>query len=318
MKIHLNPDIEDKWLRNKGELPFSIPFLSESQYETLNEEYIDPIDAGMFDILRETGNQFVQNVSIEECEYVVYPHKWDTRNPEAERIIEEAQSHGKKILFFFNSDDLDKLNISETEGYIFRTSFTGSDRLLHEHSLPPFVVDPYINKEVPILNPTKASVGFCGGITHTARYVALDNLHKSNIKTNFIIRKGFWAPGMTKKDARDEMRKNISDNVFTVCARGAGNFSYRLMEVMCMGRIPIIIDTDCVLPFDGVVDWHKHAVVVPLSEINNIASIVEQHYEWNTENLEEIQRQNREMWLEYLSPQGFVKNAHKVLELQNV
>ena len=318
MKIHVRTNIDDKWLRNKGELPFSIPFIDESKYETLNREYVDPIDYGMFDVLRETGRDFLENVSIDECDYVVYPHKWDNRDSEAEEIIKEAKSHGKKVLFFFNSDDTHKLEIEEDEGYIFRTSFTRSDRLSNEYSLPPFVVDPYLNKDVPVLDSEKASVGFCGGVTHTARYIALDNLHRSNIKTNFIIRKGFWAPGMTKKDARDEMRKNIEENIFTVCARGAGNFSYRLMEVMCMGRIPIIIDSDCVLPFGDIVNWSEHSIIVPVSELNDIANIVESYYEWNKENLQEIQRQNRKIWLEYLSPQGFVKNAHRLLELQNV
>ena len=43
--------------------------------------------------------------------------------------------------------------------------------------------------------------------------------------------------------------KNLRDNCFNVCMRGAGNFSYRLYETMMMGRIPIIINSDQVFPF---------------------------------------------------------------------
>ena len=52
----------------------------------------------------------------------------------------------------------------------------------------------------------------------------LQILYNSDIKTNFIIRNGFWAPGIDKSIARKEYFDNIENNLFTFCYRGAGNF----------------------------------------------------------------------------------------------
>ena len=42
------------------------------------------------------------------------------------------------------------------------------------------------------------------------------------LSTNFILRNGFWAPGINKLQARKDYIKNIEDNLFTFCYRGAG------------------------------------------------------------------------------------------------
>ena len=44
--------------------------------------------------------------------------------------------------------------------------------------------------------------------------------------------------------------KYTNDNLYGLCVRGFGNFSFRLGETLMMGRIPILIDTECILPFD--------------------------------------------------------------------
>jgi len=47
--------------------------------------------------------------------------------------------------------------------------------------------------------------------------------------------------------------------------------SYRLYEALCCGRIPVFIDTDCVLPYDFMIDWKKYFVWVDQSELPLIA-----------------------------------------------
>ena len=59
-----------------------------------------------------------------------------------------------------------------------------------------------------------------------------------------------------------------------LCARGRGNFSYRLYETLCSGRIPVFIDTDCVLPFEDVIDWRSLCVWVPEAEVDQVAERV--------------------------------------------
>jgi hypothetical protein len=97
--------------------------------------------------------------------------------------------------------------------------------------------------------------------------------------------------------------------------RGAGNFSYRFFETMMMGRIPIIIDSDQVFPFEDILNYDDFSIRVSDSEIGNISNIINN---WmmnkSDKDLENIQRNNRQIWIDYLSPIGWIKNFNKEIE----
>lgn len=71
---------------------------------------------------------------------------------------------------------------------------------------------------------------------------ALETLTKDpRVEDNFIQR-NHWGLDMRKeagilRKQEQEYDENIMSNMFTVCVRGAGNFSLRLYEVLSMGRI---------------------------------------------------------------------------------
>ena len=60
---------------------------------------------------------------------------------------------------------------------------------------------------------------------------------------------------MKKDEARIDYLLNLINNAFTICIRGAGNFSYRLYETLMMGRIPLIINTNQVFPFENIINY---------------------------------------------------------------
>jgi hypothetical protein len=69
-----------------------------------------------------------------------------------------------------------------------------------------------------------------------------------------------------------------------------------------MGRIPIFIDTDCLLPFADEIDWGKHMVWVPWKNRNEIAQIVSNfHKSLHDEKFYDLQRSNRLLWENLLS-----------------
>ena len=95
--------------------------------------------------------------------------------------------------------------------------------------------------------------------------------------------------------------------MYGFCCRGAGNFSYRFGEVLSHGRIPVLVDTDCVLPYEHLIDWNKHAIIV--NENDDIANvIIEFHKNTNEETLINMQKQNRKLWEEYFTPLSFIKH----------
>ena len=125
------------------------------------------------------------------------------------------------------------------------------------------------------------------------------------IVTNFIHRKKYRAGAISefqRKTTTLEYYNNIRESDYIVCLRGRGNFSIRLYETLMMGRIPIFIDTDCLLPFPNHIDWKNHVVWIDWEERHSVSSIVAQFHERITDQeFEEIQIKNRNLWKEILS-----------------
>ena len=107
-------------------------------------------------------------------------------------------------------------------------------------------------------------------------------------------------------NARNEYVQNMVESDYILCARGAGNFSYRLYETLCCGRIPVFIDTDCVLPLESSIDWKSHCVWVEGSDVAHIGDQVAAfHASLTPAEFADRQRACRALWETHLSPQGF-------------
>lgn len=228
----------------------------------------------------------------------------------------------KPLLCFFNDDYNEIINITSNI-ILYRTGFYKSTQQKNERALPAFSPDYYRNY---FINNKELSIGYCGHRKH-GRNKYLSLLDKSKIKTNFILRdvtfkmnQDFWAPEISKKQARIDFFKNIEDNNFIFCYRGAGNFSYRFYEILMMGRIPILINTDCVFPFWDEVSQYNIGLIIDEEDIkeNNtqikeklLIDLIEDYYLKNKDNLIEIQKNNRLIWENYYSPIGFLKNMRR-------
>ena len=62
----------------------------------------------------------------------------------------------------------------------------------------------------------------------------------------------------------------ISRSQFTLCPAGYGRWTFRFIESLLLGSIPVILSDDYVLPFADVVDWNKYCYIVPESDILRI------------------------------------------------
>ena len=137
-------------------------------------------------------------------------------------------------------------------------------------------------------------------------------MYKSDIKCDFVLRRGFWAAGMDKRIARKEYFTNMENNLFVFCYRGAGNFSYRLYETFMMGRIPIFINTDCVLPYWDEIEKHNLGLIINeediISKKINLIETIKNYYNDNKDSLTDIQKNNRYLWEKYWSAYGFIEN----------
>lgn len=139
----------------------------------------------------------------------------------------------------------------------------------------------------------------------------------SQLQTQFIYRKKYRAGAQTE-DARKktafEFYRNIVDNQYVLCFRGVGNFSIRFYETLAMGRIPIFVNTDCLLPLPDLIPWKEHVVWVDYHERYQIAEKVWAfHSKLTPSSLLELQKRNRQLWEHRLTLEGFFKTFLKHL-----
>lgn len=138
-------------------------------------------------------------------------------------------------------------------------------------------------------------------------------LSQSNlIETNFNIRDSF-APGTIgqNQQARKEFIQNIIESDYTFCFRGAANYSLRFYETLCLGRIPLFINTNCVLPFENNINWKEVILWVDENEIEFLGEkIHDYHFSMSAEQFVEKQKYCREIWETYLSKEGFIQQFH--------
>ena len=135
------------------------------------------------------------------------------------------------------------------------------------------------------------------------------------IITNFILRNQYRAGVKTEADkikTTQEFYENMNQNPYTFCIRGVGNFSVRFYETLAMGRIPVLINTDCKLPLDNSINWNNHACIIEEKDINNMdALLTDFHSKFSNESFEVFQKNNRELWLNKLQRVSYFKQIHK-------
>lgn len=150
---------------------------------------------------------------------------------------------------------------------------------------------------------------------HAYRVRLIKSFSKSKgIKCSFIVRPegGLVTNDYYRKENASpyiqDYLESINSNLYTICCRGTENYSARLYEVLCMGRIPIIVDTDTCIPFLKNLSITDSAVIIHPRDISEASSILlDWHFSHSASDLIEIQRYNRKIWLSHYSHELFYK-----------
>jgi hypothetical protein len=154
---------------------------------------------------------------------------------------------------------------------------------------------------------------------HYARVEAIRALRREPaVNTSFIIRPEFsfrsdgrLVPGGSETTAehyRLEFVQNMLDSDYVLCARGFGNFSYRLYEALSCGRIPLLVDTDSVLPFHESAPWRSVLVTIDLKSLRRAGEhLLAFHSSVSGQEFEELQLRCRAFWQQWLAPEAFFR-----------
>jgi hypothetical protein len=262
----------------------------------------------------------------------------------ARRFIRENAASGLKTLLFSVSDP--EAATHEPHTLLFRTSLRATQLQPNEYAMPAwFHFEPGLTSENLSLRNlnTRPSVGFCGASYRSSfkepnwfrrtfrpwrcQYervfprkpglrAHIIDLLKSNpgLETHFVERDGFMGGSMEKGrrnieafiPVRLEYVNNMFDSDYALCVRGGGNFSYRFYEALQFGRIPLFINTDCVLPWPEYISWQKLCVWVEEEQLEQVSEILLAHHaSLDPKEFEHRQRECRRVWDKHLSPLGF-------------
>jgi len=267
------------------------------------------------------------------------------------RTVAYAKTLDKKTIVFISGDLGYRIHMDGA--LAFKVSEYAHGKRRDEIISPPFVEDFWEGARFePRRKSARPSVSFCGyagfpsSVTR-AKYIlrntAFDTAalfaphwgaHKrgiyfrrkaiellkedSHIDARFMIRNAFFlnaAPTPQDRDAaRKEFLENLRNSDFALAPKGDGNYSIRFFEALSMGRIPILIDTDMVLPLEKEIDYSKFIVRVPHTQMHTLPGrIAELYNSLSDEQFAEMQRAAREAFVTHLRQDSFYNIAFPLL-----
>jgi len=293
-----------------------LSYINEDAYDAyknilnIEDEFLSSLDDAKFNILGP----------------LCYYSKIDNELFKFKNQIETSKN--KKIVFFYSSDDdrsinfAEKFDLKDEQFIFFRTSGFRKKNNLNVIGMPYIVKDyfsgNYKNKHL--------SLSYCGWPNNNPFKKTIIEKLKDLDYSDFIIR-SYWADdkkdfsGLTaensynlgpSKKSKKEFIDNIERNLYGLAIRGANNSSYRMYELFMMGRIPVLLNTDCILPFADEIPYEKNTIFIEnFSDIDS--QIRKFHDEHTEEELLNIQKQNRQIWLDYFAIDGAYSKTKKIL-----
>lgn len=253
-----------------------------------------------------------------QADYFLIPHDFfaiSSNKSYVEGFETLAVTHHKPIIVFDYSDFDTQIQVSNS--IIFRVATYRSKHAPNEILMPAAVQSPdpasvvfRSKQEVPI-------VGFCGfagfrtwkerfkyyykcmaislkatlGIVSKAympgiyfRRKALRILNNvAGVKTSFVIRSSYSGHADTievsPEQARAEYIENIINSDFALAPKGDGNYSRRFYEILSHGRIPVLIDTECVLPLESDISYEDIIIRIPYTELETLPNVIAEKYD---------------------------------------
>ena len=260
-----------------------------------------------------------------------------------------AESLGRSVFVFYHDDPT--ISLPFPNAVLFAHALHASRRAANEFALPGWIpwpphrvdVRPYAERPVVGFAGKAWPFGFDRGsaasrLSVRMRYLAGSLLVRSGMNDRLGAPVTFYeratAVRQLEKDPRietrvllrdarpvadpDAYRREYFDSIeqtdYTLAVRGMGNFSYRLYEALAYGRIPLFVNSDCVLPLASEIDWRSLCVWIEGGRVRTIADqLVAAHRAMKPEEFEERQRRCQDVWMTKLTEPGFFSRLHERL-----
>lgn len=288
--------------------------------------------------------------SPEKADIILLPHNYPSvarKSAYIRRQIALAKQYNKQLVVFWHGDS--DQAFPSAEAIVFRTSQYRGCKRPNEIMMPAYA-DDLLHGELALRtrHAGKPIVGFCGwahyknlknrigtllknsyirvsgigrvrrrnrikGITY--RMKAIKHLLRSRcIEPNIIVRSSYSGHSSTIKTdpvkTRQEYIDNLLNSDYALVIKGDGNYSYRFYEALSLGRIPVVLDTGCILPLEDTINYRDFVLRVSVSSLYRIDEIVAVHYAaLSSEEFMAMQKKAREAFEKYLRIDAFLKLA---------
>lgn len=151
------------------------------------------------------------------------------------------------------------------------------------------------------------------------RRAALRSLKNSRaVEAHILARTGYSGNVKTVERDIETLRKEFFENALEsdLCldVRGDANNSTRLFEVLSLGRVPIIIDTERNFPFSDELEYRTFSIIVDFRDIKRLPEIVRQAYdaisldEWRV-----MQEKARAAYREWFRPDAMTRHLMRAI-----
>lgn len=139
---------------------------------------------------------------------------------------------------------------------------------------------------------------------------ALRSLARTKGVELYSIERNIFGARTDTADDTARWRRDFVDNLdqcdYALCIKGDANVSYRFYEALSMGRIPLYLDTESVLPLEDQIDYRSFCVFIDYRDIGRIGKkLLEFHTKVSPEEFESMQRRAREAFEKFLRLDSF-------------
>ncbi len=253
-----------------------------------------------------------------------------------------AGRYGKKIIAVYIRDNAQPL--PAPHAIVFRTSLTASGRQRNEFAFPangrPLLTGDTGLPAYIEWSPTP-SVGFRGQSAPMQLPLSMAIRNRCNLlaqqwgwKQPFSFRYNFGylhrrnalfylhqAAGIVldyrttttadifADNSRTAYVEGLLRNPYSLCVSGHGNYSSRLYETMAAGRIPLFVNTDCVLPLEEMIDYKSLYVWVEANALHRIATVLRNYHTLHEgPSLLKKQQQIQQVWQQYFAADQYYRH----------
>lgn len=323
--------------------PLLEPFLQPHVLHNHEAKPVSPVWQSQYTVVHSPQEADVFILPVDVAWYFAY-----NRVSEVEAFVELAKQYSKPCWMFSGGDY--GITWPDEYVQQLRMASNKSRNQGNLFVMPPFIPDPLGEYNNQAEWSSQPSIGFCGQSngsllakwqdylrwalkwtkkrvgrfehdlqplqsTSYLRAHVLQELAKSkDLATHFLTFQQYKAGISNAADmvpAKLRYVKNIVDNHYTVCVRGAGNYSIRFYDCLAAGRIPILLDTDTEMPLASLIDWGKHLIrILPGDEAHWVKSILHFHQQHTERSFQTLQQENRRLWQEKLTYDGFFAHFH--------